>query len=52
MTPTELTRSLKKAIASNKCVGLEVTIYDPERDPTGRCAKLIVDILSDVVKPG
>jgi arginase len=52
MTPTELTRSLKKAIASSKCVGMEVTIYDPERDPTGRCAKLIVDILSDAVKPG
>ena len=47
MTPTELTRSLKKAIASSKCVGMDVTIYDPERDPTGRCAKLIVDILSD-----
>jgi arginase len=29
MTPTELTRSLKKAIASSKCVGMEVTIYDP-----------------------
>jgi arginase len=52
MTPRELTRSLKKAIASNKCVGMEVTIYDPERDHGGRCAKLIVDILSDAVKSG
>jgi arginase len=47
MTPTELTGSLKQAIASSKCVGMDVTIYDPECDPTGRCAKLIVDILSD-----
>jgi arginase len=49
MTPTELTKVLKRAIWSRKCAGLELTIYDPERDPTGRCANLIVDILSDVV---
>ena len=51
MTPAELTTSLKKAISSRKCVGMEVTIYDPERDPSGRCGKLIVDILSDAIKP-
>jgi arginase len=51
MAPTELAKVLKKAIGSRKCVGMELTIYDPEHDPTGRCAKLIVDILSDVVKP-
>jgi arginase len=51
MTPAELTTSLKKAIASSKCVGIEVTIYDPERDPNGRYARLIVDILSDVTLP-
>jgi arginase len=50
MAPTELAKVLKKAIGSTKCVGMELTIYDPERDPTGRCAKLIVDILSDVLK--
>jgi arginase len=49
MTPTELTKVLKRAIWSRKCAGLELTIYDPERDPTGRCANLIVDILSEVV---
>jgi arginase len=49
MTPTELTKVLKRAIWSRKCVGMELTIYDPERDPTGRCADLIVDILSDAV---
>jgi arginase len=49
MTPTELTKVLKRAIWSSKCVGMELTIYDPERDPTGRCAKVIVDILADVV---
>jgi arginase len=50
MTPTELTRVLKAGLRSRKCVGLELTIYDPERDPTGRCARLILDILSDAVK--
>jgi arginase len=50
MTPTELTKLLKRGIRSRKCVGMELTIYDPERDPTGRCAELILDILSDAVK--
>ncbi|MCU1248459.1 MAG: hypothetical protein JWQ49_1488 [Edaphobacter sp.] len=30
-----LAKVLKKAIGSTKCVGMELTIYDPERDPTG-----------------
>jgi arginase len=50
MTPTELTKSLKMAIASKKCAGMEMTIYDPELDPTGRCATAIVDILSNAFK--
>jgi arginase len=50
MTPTELTKLLRRGIRSRKCVGMELTIYDPERDPTGRCAKLIVEILTDVVQ--
>jgi arginase len=50
ITPSELTELLKRVMGSRKCVGMELTIYDPERDPTRRCAKLIVDILSDVVK--
>jgi arginase len=52
MTPPDLTKLLKRAIWSRKCVGMEVTIYDPERDPARRCAKLIVDILSDAVQAG
>jgi arginase len=51
MTPTELIKVLKRVIGSRKCVGMELTIYDPERDPAGRCAKLIVDILSDAFNP-
>jgi arginase len=50
MTPTELTKALKGAIASRKCAGMELTIYDPELDPTGRCATIIVDILSNAVQ--
>jgi arginase len=50
MTPTELTKSLKRAIASRQCAGMELTIYDPELDPSGRCATVIVEILSDAVK--
>jgi arginase len=51
MTPTELTTVLRKAIESRRCVGVELTIYDPERDPTGRGAELIVDILSAAFGP-
>jgi arginase len=50
MTPTELTKALKSAITSKKCAGMELTIYDPELDPTGQFATVIVDILSNAVK--
>jgi arginase len=52
MTPTELIGVLKRAIRSKRCVGMEVTIYDPERDIKGKCAKLIVEILSESFEAG
>lgn len=51
MSPTELATVLRRAVDSKRCFGMELTIYDPERDPTGRGAELIVDLLTEVFQP-
>jgi arginase family enzyme len=33
---------------SDRCVGMEVTIYDPTLDPAGEGADLIVNMLAEV----
>jgi arginase len=48
MTPEELSALLKIATSSNRCVGMEVTIYDPTLDPAGKGADLIVNLLAEV----
>tara|TARA_R110002012_G_scaffold7675_25_gene35738 strand:- start:2423 stop:3322 length:900 start_codon:yes stop_codon:yes gene_type:complete len=41
-----ITEILRKLLSSPKCVGMEVTIYDPDLDPTGACADRIVACLT------
>lgn len=41
----QLTALLKHLVRSPRCVGMEVTIYDPDLDPTGVCADRIVACL-------
>jgi arginase len=48
MTPHELSTLLKMAVHSDRCVGMEVTIYDPTLDPAGKGADLIVNMLAEV----
>jgi arginase len=48
MTPEELSTLLKIAVSSDRCVGMEVTIYDPTLDPAGKGADLIVNMLAEV----
>jgi arginase len=48
MTPEELSTLLKTAMSSDRCVGMEVTIYDPTLDPAGKGADLIVNMLAEV----
>ena len=48
MTPHELSTLLKVAVHSDRCVGMEITIYDPTLDPAGKGADLIVNILAEV----
>ena len=34
---------LQKAVASGRAVGMEVTIYNPDRDPTGAAGSTATD---------
>lgn len=46
-TFSDVTPLLKGLLASPKCVGMEVTIYDPDLDPSGVCADRIVACLTE-----
>jgi len=46
--PDELATTLRRLSADPRCAGLDVTIYDPDEDPDGNCAALIVSLLADV----
>ncbi|OMI38435.1 arginase family protein [Streptomyces sparsogenes] len=45
LLPEELTALLRTLVRSERCVGLNVTIYDPDLDPDGSCAALLADLL-------
>jgi arginase len=49
LLPAELTALLSALLASPYCVGLEVTVFDPDLDPDGRQAALLTDILVGAV---
>ncbi len=48
MTLKELSTLLKTTVHSDRCAGMEITIYDPTLDPAGRGADLIVNLLAEV----
>ncbi|GLQ51299.1 arginase family protein [Dyella flava] len=48
MDPDELHTVLKIVLASPRCVGMEVTIYDPTLDPDEKLADFIIDLLASV----
>ncbi|MER0483887.1 arginase family protein [Streptomyces sp. Edi2] len=45
---SELRALLDPLAASPRCVGINVTIYDPDRDPEGTGAVLLADLLEDL----
>lgn len=45
----ELTKLLQIAMASEKAIGIEVTIYNPTLDADGSAGRLLVDILEDAL---
>lgn len=42
--------ALLRALAPD-AIGMSVTVYDPDLDPDGRCAALLVDVLSEGLAP-
>jgi arginase len=51
ITPDELAPILSELVASRSCAGLDIAIYDPERDPTRTAADLLTTLLTDALAP-
>jgi arginase len=49
LSPGELATVLEVTMASEKAVGLEVTIYNPRLDRDGRAGRVLVDVLCKVL---
>ncbi|MFF3686084.1 arginase family protein [Streptomyces sp. NPDC002187] len=45
LLPDELTALLRVLVHSDRCVGLNVTIYDPDLDPDGSAGALLADLI-------
>ncbi|MFE0254016.1 arginase family protein [Streptomyces sp. NPDC059010] len=45
LTPDELVALLRPLLGSGHCVGLNITIYDPDLDPEGTAGALLTDIV-------
>lgn len=41
----EVRRLLRTLVASPRCVGFQLTVYDPDLDPDARCARLLADLV-------
>ncbi|MET8979113.1 arginase family protein [Streptomyces sp. NPDC004539] len=51
LLPAELTPLLRTLVQSERCVGFNLTIYDPDLDPDGSCAALLADIVQAAFQP-
>ncbi|MFF0063439.1 arginase family protein [Streptomyces sp. NPDC005279] len=45
LLPTELGQLLKVLLRSPRCVGLNVTVYDPDLDPEGTAGEMFADLI-------
>lgn len=45
LLPGELAELLGVLVSSPRCVGINVTIYDPDLDPDGRAGALLADLV-------
>jgi arginase len=45
----EVRRLLRMLLASPRCAGLQLTIYDPDLDPEARCARVLADLIEQVL---
>ena len=48
--PDGLVAILSALAADQRCIGMDMTIYDPDLDPTGELARLLVSLLGRVLK--
>ncbi|WP_030962845.1 arginase family protein [Streptomyces sp. NRRL S-378] len=46
LLPQEVAELLRVLVGSPRCVGLNVTIYDPDLDPDGRAGALLADLVA------
>jgi arginase len=51
IAPVVLVPVLRDLILDPRCCGWTVTIFDPDLDPTGALARLLVSLLSEVLDP-
>ncbi len=49
--PDDLVAILSPLAADQRCVGMDMTIYDPDLDPNGELARLLVSLLGRIVGP-
>lgn len=49
LLPGELLPLLRTLVASERCVGMNVTVYDPDRDPDGAAGTLLADLLVEAL---
>ncbi|MFI2113724.1 arginase family protein [Streptomyces rubiginosohelvolus] len=50
LLPDELAPLLRTLVSSPRCVGLNVTIYDPDLDPDGTAGALLADLVVGALK--
>ncbi|OUJ04700.1 arginase family protein [Acetobacter malorum] len=48
LSPAEMVSLLNPLVSDRRCLGMTVSIYDPEKDPDGRCAKTLVALLGQL----
>lgn len=51
LQPEEAERVLRAALATGKAVAMEVTIYNPDRDPMGTAGRLLTDVIARGLAP-
>ncbi|WP_363249241.1 arginase family protein [Mesorhizobium sp.] len=49
--PDDLVAILSPLAADRRCIGMDMTIFDPDLDPSGELARLLVSLLGRIVRP-
>ena len=48
LSPADMLALLNPLVSDPYCLGMTVSIYDPEKDPSGRCAEMLVALLGQL----